>query len=75
MDRAAIEEIVAEILERKGKETVKQGSHIQDEREESVMEQGTVKQEQKKEGEQPQKEIDQATLALIADTMSAFRSS
>ena len=39
------------------------------------MEQGTVKQEQKKEGEQPQKEIDQATLALIADTMSAFRSS
>ena len=75
VDRAAIEEIVAEILERKGKETVKQGSHIQDEREESVMEQGTVKQEQKKEGEQPQKEIDQATLALIADTMSAFRSS
>ena len=53
VDRAAIEEIVAEILERKGKETVKQGSHIQDEREESVMEQGTVKQEQKKEGEQP----------------------
>lgn len=75
VDQAAIEEVVAEILERKGKETVKQSSHIPDEREDAVMEQGTVKQEQKKEGEQPQKEIDQVTLALIADTMSAFRSS
>lgn len=75
VDRAAIEEVVAEILERKGKKMVKQGSHILDEREEAVMKQETIKQEQKKEGEQPQKEIDQATRALIADTMSAFRSS
>lgn len=73
VDRVAIEEIVAEILERKRKETVKQSGHIPDEREESVMERGTVKQEQ--ETEQPQKEIDPATRALIADTMSAFRSS
>ncbi|PXX54252.1 hypothetical protein DFR60_10477 [Hungatella effluvii] len=75
VDRAAIEEVVAEILERKGKETVKQSSRIPDEREESVTEQGTVKQEQKEDTGPPQKEIDQATLALIADTMSAFRSS
>ena len=72
VDRAAIEEIVAEILERKG--TGKQAGHRPDVRKEPAAERGTVKQEQKREGEQ-QKEIDQVTLALIADTMSAFRSS
>ena len=75
VDRAAIEEIVAEILERKGKETVKQGSHEPDVRNGYVAERRAVKAERKMDGEQPQKEIDQATLALIADTMSAFRSS
>lgn len=72
IDRESIEEIVIEILERKG--TVKQAGHEADIREESMLKRGTVKQEQKRKGEQPQKEIDQATLALIADTMSAFRS-
>nr|WP_300902125.1 hypothetical protein [uncultured Acetatifactor sp.] len=72
IDRESIEEIVMEILERKG--TVKQAGHEADIREESMLERGNVKQEQNRKGEQPQKEIDQATLALIADTMSAFRS-
>lgn len=72
-DRAAIEEIVAEILGRAG--AVKQSGHGTGVKKRRTAEQETVKPEQKKDGEQTQKEMDQATLSLIADTMSAFRGS
>ena len=73
VDRAAIEEIVAEILGRAG--AVKQSGHGTGVKKRRTAEQETVKPEQKKDGEQTQKEMDQATLSLIADTMSAFRGS
>ena len=38
-------------------------------------ERGTVESERKRDREQPQDEVDQVTLSLIADTMSAFRGS
>lgn len=72
-DRATIEEIVAEILGRK--ETMKQTSHGVGAKESHTAERVVVKPEQKKDGEQAQKEMNQATLSLIADTMSAFRGS
>lgn len=72
-DRAAIEEIVAEILGRTG--TMRQTAIKRDEKGNRTAEQETVKPEQKKDGEQTQKEMDQVTLSLIADTMSAFRGS
>ena len=72
IDRAAIEEIVAEILSRK--EMMEQTSHEPDVRNGYVTERRAVKAERKMDGEPPQTEMDQVTLALIADTMSAFRS-
>lgn len=72
IDRAAIEEIVAEILSRK--ERMEQTGHEPDVRNGYVAERRVVKAERKMDGEPPQTEMDQVTLALIADTMSAFRS-
>lgn len=72
-DRAAIEEIVAEILGRTG--VVKQSGLGAGVKEDPMAEQKTVKPEQKRDGEQLQNEMDQATMSLIADTMSAFRGS
>ena len=73
VDRAAIEEIVAEILGRK--ETGKKTERRSDIRKEHAPESETVKPVKNRDGEQPPKEMNEATLALIADTMSAFRSS
>ncbi len=73
VDRAVIEEIVAEILGRTG--ATKQSSLGAGVKEDHMAEQKTVKPEKKRDGEQLQNEMDQATMSLIADTMSAFRSS
>lgn len=73
VDRAAIEEIVAEILGRK--ETGKKTERRSDIRKEYAPESETVKPVKNRDGEQTPKEMNEATLALIADTMSAFRSS
>lgn len=73
VDRAAIEEIVAEILGRK--ETGKKTERRSDIRKEYAPESETVKPGKNRDGEQLSKEMNEATLALIADTMSAFRSS
>lgn len=73
VDRAAIEEIVAEILGRK--ETGKKTERRPDIRKEYAPESETVKPGKNRDGEQLSKEMNEATLALIADTMSAFRSS
>lgn len=73
VDRAAIEEIVAEILERK--ENGKKTERRSDIRKEYAPESETVKPGKNRDGEQLSKEMNEATLALIADTMSAFRSS
>ncbi len=73
VDRAAIEEIVAEILGRTG--AMKGIGDKEGIEENRTVERGTVKPEQKRDGEQPQNEMDQATMSLIADTMSAFRGS
>ena len=73
IDRAAIEEIVAEILA--GKEDIRQNSSMSDTGREHIAERRTVRPKKRTEGEEPREEIDQATFALIADTMSAFRSS
>ena len=73
VDRAAIEEIVAEILGRK--ETGKRTERRPDIRKEYAPESETVKPGKNRDGEQLSKEMNEATLALIADTMSAFRSS
>lgn len=72
IDRAAIEEIVAEILGRK--ENVRQTEDKTEIKSETIWKQGAFKPEKKPDGEYPPKEMDQATRALIADTMSAFRS-
>ena len=71
VDRAAIEEIVAEILGQK--EIIRQNRP--DAGEEDIMKRETIRTKKRMEGEETQKEMDQATFALIADTMSAFRSS
>ena len=73
IDRAAIEEIVAEILA--GKEDIRQNSSRPDTGREHMAEQGTVRPKKGMGGDEPPKEMAQATFALIADTMSAFRSS
>lgn len=71
VDRAVIEEIVTEFLEMKGfQKGVSYGENVRGIQE---METETVKLEKKADGEQPRKEMDKVTLALIADTMSAFR--
>ena len=72
VDRAAIEEIVAEILGRK--ENGKKTERRSDIRKEYAPESETVKPGKNRDGEQLSKEMNEATLALIADTMSAFRS-
>ena len=72
VDRAAIEEIVAEILSQK--ENVRQTEDKTEIKSETIWKQGAFKPEKKSDGEYPPKEMDQATRALIADTMSAFRS-
>ena len=72
VDRAAIEEIVAEILSQK--ENVRQTEDKTEIKSETIWKQGAFKSEKKPDGEYPPKEMDQATRALIADTMSAFRS-
>lgn len=73
VDRAAVEQIVAEILGRTG--IMKQSGLGAGVKADHMAEQKTVKPEKKRDGEQLQKEMDQATMALIADTMSAFRGS
>ena len=73
VDRAAIEQIVAEIMGRTG--MMKQSGLGAGVKEDHMAEQKTMKPEKKRDGEQLQKEMDQATMSLIADTMSAFRSS
>ena len=73
IDRAAIEQIVAEILA--GKEDIRQNSSRSDTGREHMAERGIIEPKRRTEKEEPQKEMDQATFALIADTMSAFRSS
>ena len=55
-------------------ERMEQTSHEPDVRNGYVAERRSVKAEGKMDGEPPQTEMDQVTLALIADTMSAFRS-
>lgn len=67
-DKATLEDIVTEILSRREmiKQTVEEGH---------VTERITVRPEKKSDGAKPQKEMDQATLSLIADTISAFRNS
>ncbi|MEH2954953.1 DUF1697 domain-containing protein [Candidatus Merdisoma sp. JLR.KK011] len=72
VDRVAIEEIVAEILSQK--ENVRQTEDKTEIKSETIWKQGAFKPEKKPDGEYPPKEMDQATRALIADTMSAFRS-
>lgn len=72
-DRAAIEEIVAEILGRAG--MMKQSGLGAGVKADHMAEQETVKTGQKRDGEQLQNEMDQVTMSLIADTMSAFRGS
>ncbi len=71
VDRAGLEEIVTEILSRREK---KQAGHRLNVQEGYVTERVAVKSEKEIDGEETQKGMDQATLALIADTMSAFRS-
>ena len=73
IDRAAIEEIVAEILA--GKEDIRQNSSSSDTGREHMAEWGIIEPKRRTEKGEPQKEMDQAAFALIADTMSAFRSS
>ncbi len=73
VDRAALEEIVTEILSRR--ETISQTGHKQTGQEGHVTERIIVRPEKKSDGAKTQKEMDQATRSLIADTMSAFRSS
>lgn len=73
VDRAAVEQIVAEILGCTG--IMKQSGLGAGVKADHMAEQKTVKLEKKRDGEQLQKEMDQATMSLIADTMSAFRGS
>lgn len=72
IDRESIEEIIREILDRKENEYPNQSSLAEAEMLEKQMSAG---QKSKRGVEDAQKEVDQATLALIADTMSAFRNS
>ena len=69
----AVEQIVAEILGCTG--IMKQSGLGAGVKADHMAEQKTVKLEKKRDGEQLQKEMDQATMSLIADTMSAFRGS
>ncbi len=72
IDRESIEEIIREILDRKENEYPNQRSLAGAEMLEKQISAG---QKSKRGVEDAQKEVDQATLALIADTMSAFRNS
>lgn len=72
IDRESIEEIIREILDRKENEYPNQSSLAGAEMLEKQISAG---QKSKRGVEDAQKEVDQATLALIADTMSAFRNS
>lgn len=72
IDRESIEEIIREILDRKENEYPNQRSLA---RAEMLEKQISAGQKSKRGVEDAQKEVDQATLALIADTMSAFRNS
>ena len=71
VDRAVVEQIVAEILGRTGKQNGL-GAGV---KEEHVVKQKAVKPEKKRDEEQPQPEMDLATMSLIADTMAAVRGS
>ncbi len=73
VDRAVVEQIVAEILGRTG--PMKGIGDKEGIKENRTVERGTVESERKRDREQPQDEVDQVTLSLIADTMSAFRGS
>ena len=73
VDRAVVEQIVAEILGRT--EPMKGIGDKEGIKENRTVERGTVESERKRDREQPQDEVDQVTLSLIADTMSAFRGS
>ena len=73
VDKAAVEQIVAEILGQTG--MMKLSGFGAGVREEYMVKQTAVKTERKRDEEQPQNEMDQATVSLIADTMSAFRGS
>lgn len=74
IDREFIEEIIREILDRKENEYPNQSS-LADAGAEMFEKQISARQKSKRGMEDAQKEMDQATLALIADTMSAFRNS
>lgn len=74
IDREFIEEIIREILDRKENEYPNQSS-LADAGAEMLEKQISARQKSKRGVEDAQKEMDQATLALIADTMSAFRNS
>ena len=74
IDREFIEEIIREILDRKENEYPNQSS-LADAGAEMFEKQISSRQKSKRGMEDAQKEMDQATLALIADTMSAFRNS
>lgn len=73
IDRESIEEIVMEILKRNKD---KYGERGRTESVKAEIKEDQIISEPKKEenGERMEKEVDAATLALIADTMSAFRS-
>ncbi len=73
VDRAVVEQTVAEILGRTG--PMKGIGDKEGIKENRTVERGTVESERKRDREQPQDEVDQVTLSLIADTMSAFRGS
>lgn len=68
IDRKAIEEIVIEILNRNGDRYLNRSGDIDERGNEVSVETKISKEESHKE-----REMDQVTLALIADTMSAFR--
>lgn len=74
IDREFIEEIIREILDRKENEYPNQSS-LADAGAEMLEKQISARQKSKRGVEDAQKEMNQATLALIADTMSAFRNS
>lgn len=74
IDREFIEEIIREILDRKENEYPNQSS-LADAGAKMLEKQISARQKSKRGVEDAQKEMNQATLALIADTMSAFRNS
>lgn len=73
-DRASIEKIVMEVLSRRDRGQQDTGNGA-DSRKTMREEQAPAKREPRQDTGQEQKGMDEATLAMIADTMSAFRNS